>query len=112
MNEKKKLRVGDRVEFRDNSYAFGVHNGKGVMHIDLVHESPLKVATIDLRVTRNGESEYGMCDIMVKGQNGFYFAKSAYARLIPPMHTITIDDKDIEISDESFENLKRQLLDG
>ncbi len=112
----RELRVGDRVRCVDGSWSFGISNGRwdrlGMCNSNKACNDLLVLAT-GLNVKRadpslpDGDS---FCDIMVTdGLGNYWFLLERLCRLLPEMHTITIDGKDIEISDESFENLKRQL---
>ena len=48
-----------------------------------------------------------LCDVLVAGNGGFWFVPSS--QLCLHAHTITIDGKDIELSEQSFQELKKQL---
>ncbi len=114
----RELRVGDRVQCVDGSYAFGIKNGlwnEYALTNQNNDRDNLKVLTMGLRVRRNHpglSDDIGYCDMLVTDSYGnYWFTRSDLCKLIPQMHTITIDGKTIEISDESYENFKRQLTD-
>ena len=112
------LKIGDKIRMNDRSYAFGVKDGKYSEFPRHKDKGPFTVVEVDLLVARKSsvrEEELGhpatVSDILLTDDNGgFWFVPSNYTELIIPKHTIIIDGNPIEISDESFEALKKQLL--
>lgn len=108
------LQVGDKVDMHDGSYCFGIKDGGYTSYCDReTDRKSLTVVQINLSTmecadgTRNGDYTQ-VCDILVTNNNGdFWFTQSRFVK--PAAHTITIDGKDIVISDESFANLKKQF---
>lgn len=110
----RKLRVGDKVKCCDGSYSFGIKQGKWNWNISNTSgdRENLRVVKLGLVVgSRRDILDFDeCCDMLVTdGHGNFWFVQSCLCRLIPETHTITIDGKDIELSDESYQNLKRQL---
>lgn len=111
-----KLKVGDRVEITDWSYAFGIKDGKFNEHF-YSHPAggkPLIVVKVDLKVTGNANQRMSsgklvITDLLITDNDGnFWFVTSFLTERIS--HTVTFDGGEvIEISDESFEALKRTL---
>ncbi len=106
------LKVGDIVDIHDGSYSFGIRNG--VYDIGTVCGTHRRIIQNRLKVMKDAygskNGEYcTICDLFVTDdKGGFWFTRSKYAVL--HTHVIVIDGKNIEISHESFENLKKQLL--
>ncbi len=112
------LKVGDRIRMFDGSYAFGIKNGR----YSLLHFPEIKqiftVVEINLLTARRSEVEreelghpVTVADILITdSMEGFWFVPSRFAKRIPPKNTITIDGNSVEISDESFEALRKQFL--
>ena len=109
----RELKVGDRVRCCDGSYIFGIRSGAFSTFISNVNgdRDDLRVIAVGLRIDNQNEPGWRkMLDVLVTDDAGnYWFMPSEFCKLLPKMHTITIDNKDIEISDESFESLKRQL---
>ena len=107
----RKLRVGDKVCCGDGSYSFGIRQGKyvdGISNTSGDREN-LTVAALDLDITKGGLYPHPCDTLVTDGHGNFWFVLSECCLLLPEKHTITVDGKNIEISDESYENLKRQL---
>lgn len=110
------LKVGDKIKMLAGAYAFGVKNGK-YDNLDYcsqkgpftVVKAGLKI-TIDIKVCMSNKQP-AIADILITDNNGgFWFVPSQFAHRIPT-HTIRFDDGTaIEISDASYEALKRQLV--
>ena len=112
----RKLRVGDRINCRDGSYCFGIKDGEYCSHISNINSDRdnLKIVSVGIAAKEKyifqGNDTGQYCDILATdGHGDFWFLQSNTCKLIPQMHTIKLDGKEIEISDESFENLKKQL---
>ena len=111
------FKVGDKIEMFDGSYAFGIKDGMYDVLSYCQSKGPFTIIRVNLstlgftvRPNKSGRFDR-TADILITDNNGgFWFVPSRFARLISPMHTITIAGKDIEISDESYRNLKKQLL--
>ena len=111
------LKVGDRVNMFDGSYAFGINKGQYSDDCSCFNDdrNGLTILEIDLRVTENAygkiSGEYTtVCDILVtNGNGGFWFTRSRFLRLCNG-YTITIDGKEITISEKSYQELKRSLV--
>jgi hypothetical protein len=108
MNENENIKVGDTVTYSDNSYAFGcgVTEWGGLLH-GVIEAGKLTVIGIGFKVVRN--VNHGKpCDLMLKDKDGvIWFAPSFLAK--PKCRAINIDGKEIRLSEESFQELKRQL---
>lgn len=109
------LKVGDKIELLDGSYALGVKNG-GFDRLWYCQQkgsfTVIKTGLKTLGNTNNHTSGQfnATADILITDNDGgFWFVLSKLAKRIPP-HTITFD-KGIAfaISDESYEALKQQL---
>ncbi len=107
------LKVDDVVDIRDSSYAIGVKNScystypeprrcKGVVVID--------TGLTIVRNIENYEKRWNcVCDIAVRDiDGGVWFLPSDQVD-DATKHEIIIDGKKIEMSRESYENLKKQL---
>lgn len=111
----RELKVGDKVDMHDGSYCFGINNGRYVTNcpVGTGDRQGLEVVEIELdtmeKANGNRSGPYtSVCDILVtNNKGGFWFTQSRLASLCK--HTITIDGKDINVSAESYENLKRTL---
>lgn len=105
--EMRELKVGDVVVITDQSWSFGIKNGDYTTY--LRGQNGIKrfvVKRTGLSVRHRNES----CDVLLSDGDGVYwFAPDKFVKLVEPVHTITIDGKDIELSDESYRNLKKQL---
>lgn len=108
------LKIGDKVEITDWSYAFGVKDG---VYSTLPRKSRGKRFTVlqtNLKATGDphqlmSNGVRATADILVTDNDGgFWFTTSWLAKKIN--HTITFDNGfTIEISDESYNALKNQL---
>ena len=101
------MKAGDEVRIHDDSYSFGIYEGEYSESVPL--DSPLRVKAIGVATRRealcNGPGE--RCNVLVTDKKGNYWFVPS--RFIVAGHTITIDGKDIEISHESYLNMKKQL---
>lgn len=110
------LKVGDKVDMFDGSYAFGVNKEQYSTNCNARNgdRDGLTVVRTGLRVSGQAyESTSGastrVCDVLVtNSEGGFWFTQSRFLKLCNE-HTITIDDQEITISDKSYQELKRSL---
>jgi hypothetical protein len=109
-----KIRKGDRINVTDGSWVFGVCDGEYQNGISNGgnNRDHLLVVSDGLQVSNNGTGD-GMkddpCQVLATNGNGdFWFVPEKHCRLVDK-HRITIDGKDIDLSEESFNELKRQL---
>lgn len=105
-----KLKAGDKVDIRDGSYSFGIKNGEysiGLLTGSDSLRTGLTVVQTDLCVKRDLHDATKICDILVEKDGNFWFALSRFADLAE--HIIIIDDKEIKLSNKSFQELKNQL---
>ncbi len=110
----KRVNVGDIVTVVDGSYAFGVENGKfsGCISNLTRARNNLTVVLVGLKVMRDPSGVVSsVCDTLVtNGKGGYWFVRSDLCRVeSSDHHTIIIDGKAIELSQQSFDNLKEQL---
>ncbi|HDY88531.1 MAG TPA: hypothetical protein ENH82_10540 [bacterium] len=108
------LKIGDKVDLVDGRYAFGIKGGEFTNSCNKYERNGLTILATGLRVLKDycWEANHETCsDVLVtNGQGDYWFTRMEYLR--PCKRIIVIDGQTIEISDESFENLKRQLLEG
>lgn len=110
------LKIGDKIRIFDTSYSFGIREGEYSEPMYSLKKEILTVIATGLFVARKPLSgKFGdkctIADILVTDNNGnYWFIQSERVKRISPEHTITIDDKEITISDESFQALKKQLI--
>ncbi len=110
------LKVGDKIEMFDGSYAFGVKNGRYDTLSCCQSKRPFTVIRVNLstlsytqRPNVPGQFDRTADILITDSNNGYWFVPSRFARLIST-HTVTFDNgKAIAISDESYEALKNQL---
>ncbi len=121
MKEQTRIAVGDKVKITDRSWIFGIDTKKG-KRIDapwpLDENVWLEVLETGIKAVEpcySGKQSpsHAECDLLVTdGDSCFYFVPSHIIEKVQSLkHTITIDDKRIEISHESFMALKSQLMD-
>jgi hypothetical protein len=107
-SEMQSLKVGDRVNVMDNSYSFGIRDGKyeGLISRENGDCYNLKVVTVGLKVGRKGVD---VAEILVTdGKGNYWFVKERMCQIVPK-HTIFIDDQPVELSDESYARMKLQF---
>ena len=106
----RKLRVGDRVNVVDGSYAFGIKNGKYYGNISNNNRERYNLVVVNVGLDVDTYCEETKLDLLVTdGHGNFWFVLSNGCKLIPQMHKISIGDKEFEISDESYEAFKKQF---
>ena len=115
-----KLKVNDIVNMEDGSYCFGIREGEFVTDCSNGYSrrpderQKLRVVTVGINevAVKSGirDKQYDeIPDILVTNDKGdFWFTQSCFVKLVS--HSIEIDGKRIELSEQSFENLKKQLL--
>ncbi len=112
--EMKELKVEDRITIRDNSYCFGIEHG---CYSTCCSGRTLRVIKTYLATMKKAYGSRGgeytqINDLLVTDDAGnFWFTQSRFAESIERKHTIDIDGKQVVLSHQSFENLKKQLLD-
>ena len=104
------MKKGDVVQASQSSFSFGMANGDYSNTVPIY--TPLAVVALDKSTRRDcyisRNDPECICDALVTDEKGnFWFVPSRY--LVPKLHTITIAGKDIEISHESYLNMKKQL---
>ena len=110
------FKKGDKVNIVDGSYSFG-YDGKekrferfgcgGNTGKTFTVESTDHRAMRDIHEDRGGQYT-AVCDTLVSCDDGsFYYTQQRFLR--PAKRVIVIDERRIEISQESFDSLKRQL---
>jgi len=103
------IKVGDRVDVFDAPYVFGVCNGKYTHKCQGAFQKNLLVIATGLSLRRVGGSSYFIANTLLTDSMGnYWFVHRTDCRLVN--HIIVIDGKKIEISHESWENLRTQLL--
>ena len=111
------LKVGDKIEMFDGSYAFGVKNGRFDELYHCTKKGPFIVVAVDLKTTVNvkqrmSNNNLAIADILITDNNGgFWFVPSKFARRV--VHKITLDGSpDIKINEEMYEFLKANYFSG
>ena len=113
----RKLKVDDKVNIKDGSYAFGIENGRYTRSSNCDKREGLAVISTGLKTMRDADEERSgeytqVCDLLVTDNDGgYWFTQSRFVEPVDPIHTIVIDGAEIEISDKSFKALKKQLGD-
>ena len=110
------LKVEDKIEMFDGSYAFGVKNGRYDTLSCCQSKGPFTVIRVNLNTLGYTQRPNVLgqfdrtADILITDNNGgFWFVPSRFAQCVPT-HTVTFDNGEaITISDESYEALKNQL---
>ncbi len=108
--------VRDQIEVYDGSWSFGIVDGKISSLTFTKDKAPYTVVNTGLNVMRHSEgTRKGIfeekCDLLVKDKEGnFWFVQSRLSEKYVETHPIIIDGKTINISEESYQSLKKALL--
>ena len=112
------LKAGDKITITDGSYAFGIKDGEYIESLRHRNGEQFTVVQVSLTVARRSHVDWEelghkgtIADILITDNyDGFWFMSSQRAKLISPTHTLSFDGGNtIEISDESFQALKKQF---
>ncbi len=114
------VKVGDKIGMLGTSYAFGVKDGKydqlslsslGLGSTFTVVETNLLVARKSLAIQEEFGHPRTIADTLITDNDGgFWFIRGKDAERISPKRTIVLDNITVSISDESYQSLKKALL--
>ena len=115
MTRKQKLQVGELVVIKDYSWALrlGLDKCSNAGCYEPNARQQFKVLVTDCSIpTYKPYNEQQFADTIVMGQddNIVWLVNSGFVQQIPPKHKIIFDGKTVELSYESFLNLKKQLM--
>ena len=115
MITKQKLQVGDMITIQDFSYTGRIGSDGQMTHRGNLEPNcyqQFKVLIIGCKIpTYIFMGEWRVADTVVIGQKDgtVWFVHSDLVRQVLPKHILVIDGKIIELSHESFLNLKKQF---
>lgn len=112
----KKMKKGDVVTIRDSSWSRCVKGGelssgchdRGGKHVVIEIDCTFPLGSSNVLYSKQPDSYRNNTVIQALDSKGVSFIHSGFLRL--ETHRIVIDGKTIELSNESFENLKQQLI--
>ena len=112
------LKAGDKIRMTDVSYSFGVKDGEYNQLLQSERKRLFTVVKTNLLVARKSAVNFEklgkpstIADTLITDNNcGFWFVQSKGIKQIPPEHTIIIDGKAVNISDEAYQSLKKAML--
>jgi len=103
----RRLKVGNEIIVENDLWSFGIQDGCFKNGLFELAGKKFTIVNCGLNVLKTPTAAEA-CDLLVTDNRGsLWFVRSKKCRLAT--HTITIDSKDIELSDESYRNLKKQL---
>lgn len=107
------LKVGNKVNMFDRSWAFGIRNGEYTSYVPMKNLIIVKTH-LDVMEHVDGDrtGQYSeICDLLVMDDNGYYFVPSRFCKLAVGEIEIRyfFDGKDVtdKISDKTKRNLGR-----
>ena len=107
--------VGDQIRVYDGSWSFGIVEGKIANMCFTKSYAPCIVVNNNLCVMKNGEGTRRgrfeeKCDLLVVDKNGnFWFTQSRLSEKYVLIHSIIVDDKTVNISNELYQALKKAI---
>ena len=114
----RKLQVGDVVNMHDGSYCFGTQYNSFTKECDCRNgdRKGLVIIGTGLNVMDLDEERFTpdniTCNTLVTNRKGgFWFTQERFVKLVTPVrHTISVDGgKEVELSDESYQNITNQI---
>ena len=111
---KQNLTVGELVTIRDYSWALrlGLDKCSNAGCFEPNAYQKFKVLVVGCKMPTNfmwGEQYFADTIVMGQDDNIVWLVCSRFVKKCKPTHKITIDNKTIEISDESYKELKKSL---
>jgi len=102
-----KYKIGDKVRANEWNYGWRIGVASLIQKHTQFESSDLEYTVLACDMTMKGRCNMNL-DLLIQSETGVVYATMS-RNVTPWQHTITIDGKTIELSSESFAELKRQL---